>query len=359
MKLPFEFAIFLRKVWFNLQNLKFAIRFLVNNITKLEKIKDDLIASGKVIPANFDPVFKIVMLDCPNYLAFLVSSFTNIPKERIKKRIRVQNNEHKLSNAKERKKTSDLIIRVDKMLANFEMNNRYFDGLFIRNEAYLGKIEGESLNVSEDYSNMNSFLQVNLNNFSHFKVKSPILKFYYADMKNRIIETGKVKKYHISLPKLKKKYYNGDKLTKLEKALLILSIDKIKDLDEISKGDDDLMEAAKRIKEATFDINTIGLYDAEERRRQEDAMYLAYREKIATRRGYCNGRKAGIEQGIQEGLQQGIQEGLQQGISQGISQGIEQERNTIINAMLSKGLSYDTISEITNIPNQEIKRMRK
>ena len=324
---------------------------MLNDITKLEKFRDDLVANGKVIPANFDPVFKIVMLDCPNYLAFLVSSFTNIPKEKIKGRIRVQNSEHKLSNAKERKKTSDLIIKVDKMLANFEMNNRYFDGLFIRNEAYLGKIEGESLNVSEDYSNMNSFLQVNFNNFSHFKVKSPILKFYYTDMKNRIIETGKVKKYHISLPKLKKKYYNGDKLTKLEKALLILSIDKIKDLDEISKGDDDLMEAAKRIKEATFDINTIGLYDAEERRRQEDAMYLAYREKIATRRGYRNGRKAGVEHGYSQGFSQGI--------SQGISQGVEQERNSIINAMLSKGLSYDTIAEITNISNQDIKRMRK
>lgn len=328
---------------------------MLSDITKLEKLRDSLIANGKVIPANFDPVFKIVMLDCPNYLAFLVSSFTNIPKERIKGRIRVQNSEHKLSNAKERKKTSDLIIKVDKMLANFEMNNRYFDGLFIRNEAYLGKIEGESLNVSEDYSNMNSFLQVNFNNFSHFKVKSPILKFYYTDMKNRIIETGKVKKYHISLPKLKKKYYNGDKLTKIEKALLILSIDKIKDLDEISKGDDDLMEAAKRIKEATFDINTIGLYDAEERRRQEDAMYLAYREKIATRRGYRNGRKAGVEHGYSQGFSQGISEG----ISQGISQGIEQERNSIINAMLNKGLSYDTIAKITNIPNQDIKRMRK
>ena len=320
---------------------------MLDDITKLERLRDNLIATGKVIPANFDPVFKIVMLDCPNYLAFLVSSFTNISKESIKGRIRVQNSEHKLSNAKERKKTSDLIIKVDKMLANFEMNNRYFDGLFIRNEAYLGKIEGESLNVSEDYSSMNSFLQVNFNNFSYFKVKSPILKFYYADMKNRIIETGKVKKYHISLPKLKKKYYNGDKLTKLEKALLILSIDKIKDLDEISKGDDDLMEAAKRIKEATFDINTIGLYDAEERRRQEDAMYLAYREKIATRRGYRNGRKAGVEHGYS------------QGFSQGISQGVEQERNSIINAMLSKGLSYDTIAEITNISNQDIKRMRK
>ena len=324
---------------------------MFNDITKLEKLRDDLVVNGKVIPANFDPVFKIVMLDCPNYLAFLVSSFTNIPKEKIKGRIRIQNSEHKLSNAKERKKTSDLIIQIDKMLANFEMNNRYFDGLFIRNEAYLGKIEGESLNVSEDYSSMNSFLQVNFNNFSHFKVKSPILKFYYTDMKNRIIETGKVKKYHISLPKLKKKYYNGDKLTKLEKALLILGIDKIEDLDKISKGDDDLMEAAKRIKEATFDINTIGLYDAEERRRQEDAMYLAYREKIATRRGYRNGRKAGVEHGYSQGFSQGI--------SQGISQGVEQERNSIINAMLSKGLSYDTIAEITNISNQNIKRMRK
>ena len=107
------------------------------------------------------------------------------------------------------------------------------------------------------------------------------------------------------------------------------------------------MEAAKRIKEATFDINTIGLYDAEERRRQEDAMYLAYREKIATRRGYRNGRKKGIEHGYS------------QGFSQGISQGIEQERNSIINTMLNKGLSYDMITEITGVSNQDIKRMRR
>ena len=208
---------------------------MLNDITKLERLRDNLIATGKVIPANFDSVFKIVMLDCPNSLAFLVSSFTNIPKESIKGRIRVQNSEHKLSNAKERKKTSDLIIRVDKMLANFEMNNRYFDGLFIRNEAYLGKIEGESLNVSEDYSNMQRFLQVNFNDFIHFKSDSPILEFVYTDIVNGEIETENLKKYHISLPKLEKKYYNGDKLSKLEKALLILKLDKIKDLEEISK----------------------------------------------------------------------------------------------------------------------------
>ena len=104
------------------------------------------------------------------------------------------------------------------------------------------------------------------------------------------------------------------------------------------------MEATNRIKEATFDINMIGLYDAEERRRQDDAMYLAYREKIATKRGYRNGRKAGLQQGKLEGIEQGKLEGIEQG------------KNSIINAMLSNGVSYDDIIQMTGIPKQAIKK---
>ena len=236
------------------------------------------------------------------------------------KKIIIQNNELPLSNAKERKKISDFIAKVDKSLINFEMNSEYFDGLLIRNQAYLGKIEGESLNVSEDYSSMNSFLQVNFNNFSYFKVKSPILKFYYADMKNRIIETGKVKKYHISLPKLEKKYYNGDKLSKLEKALLILKLDKIKDLEEISKGDEDLMEAVERIKDATFDINTIGLYDAELDRKWKEEAKIAYYNKIAK------------------------------------EDGREEEQSSIITNMLNNGITPIKITKMTGIPLEKVKR---
>ena len=40
-------------------------KIMLDDITKLERLRDNLIATGKVIPANFDPVFKIVMLDCP------------------------------------------------------------------------------------------------------------------------------------------------------------------------------------------------------------------------------------------------------------------------------------------------------
>ncbi len=42
-----------------------------------------------------------------------------------------------------------------------------------------------------------------------------------------------------------------------------MKVDKIRDLEKLGKGDNDLMEAVGRIKEASLDINTIGLYDAD------------------------------------------------------------------------------------------------
>ena len=292
--------------------------------SRLSRLRDNLIKNAKVIPGTTDTMFKIVMASCKSYLTFLISEFININESDLVKKIIIQNNELPLSNAKERKKISDFIAKVDKSLINFEMNSEYFDGLLIRNQAYLGKIEGESLNASEDYSNMQRFLQVNFNDFIHFKSDSPILEFVYTDKVNGEIETENLKKYHISLPKLEKKYYNGDKLSKLEKALLILKLDKIKDLEEISKGDEDLMEAVERIKDATFDINTIGLYDAELDRKWKEEAKIAYYNKLA--------RKDGREEGREE------------------------EQSSIITNMLNNGITPIKITEMTGIPLEKVKR---
>lgn len=287
--------------------------------SRLSRLRDNLIKDGKVIPGTTDTMFKIVMTSCKSYLTFLISEFTNT-NESVRSII-IQNNELPLSNAKERKKISDFIAKVDKSLINFEMNSEYFDGLLVRNQAYLGKLEGESLNASEDYSNMQRFLQVNFNDFTHFKSDSPILEFVYTDIVNGEIETENLKKYHISLPKLEKKYYNGDKLSKLEKALLILKLDKVKDLEEISKGDEDLMEAVERIKDATFDINTIGLYDAELDRKWREEAKIAYAKKL----------------GIEEGQEQG--------------------QFSIISTMLKNGITPKKVIEMTGISLEKIKKM--
>ena len=45
------------------------------------------------------------------------------------------------------------------------------------------------------------------------------------------------------------------------------------------------MEAVEKIKEATFDINTIGLYDVEKDRKWKEEAKLAYREKLGVQKG--------------------------------------------------------------------------
>ena len=117
--------------------------------SRLSRLRDNLIKNGKVIPGTTDTMFKIVMTSCKSYLTFLISEFININESDLVKKIIIQNNELPLSNAKERKKISDFIAKVDKSLINFEMNSEYFDGLLIRNQAYLGKIEGESFSDND------------------------------------------------------------------------------------------------------------------------------------------------------------------------------------------------------------------
>ena len=282
------------------------------------------------------------MTSCPNYLSFLISEFTGVSKKEIKRKLVIKNNELNLSNAKEKRKISDFIVGIDKLLVNIEMNGKYYEWLFMRNDAYLGKIEGESLNSGNDYSTLYSFLQINLNNFTYFKGNDSTLEFVYTDKKNKQIETEKVKKYHISLPKLAKKYYNGARLSKLEKALLILKVDKISDLEKLGKGDNDLMEAVGRIKEASLDINTIGLYDADlERERIENGI-----------------RSISFKAGIERGLEQGLERGLEQGLERGLEQGSTKERISIISAMLNNGISQEEVTKMTGIPIKEVKAIK-
>ena len=168
---------------------------------------------------------------------------------------------------------------------------------------------------------------------------------------------GKSQKILYNLQKLEKKHYNGDKLSKLEKALLILKLDKISDLEEISKGDENLMEAVEKIKEATFDINTIGLYDAEKDRKWKEEAKLAYREKIGVQKGRELGREEGIELGREEGIELGREEGIELGREEGRQEGLQEGQASIITTMLNNGIKPKNIVEMTGVPFEKVKKM--
>lgn len=89
----------------------------------------------------------------------------------------------------------------------------------------------------------------------------------------------------------------------------------------------------KEIEKDTFDINTIGLYDAEKDRKWKE--------------------RAKMEYAYQKGFQEGYQEEYQKGYEEGLELG----RREAISKMLNYDLTLEEISRMINISLEDIKRM--
>lgn len=89
----------------------------------------------------------------------------------------------------------------------------------------------------------------------------------------------------------------------------------------------------KEIEKDTFDINTIGLYDAEKDRKWKE--------------------RAKMEYAYQKGFQEGYQEEYQKGYEEGRKLG----RREAISKMLNYDLTLEEISRMINISLEDIKRM--
>ena len=293
-----------------------------------EEIRKYLLENNFVIEATFDPVFKSIMGNCPNYLADLISNITGIDKNLIKKTFKEKNVEYKVSNALERKKTSDFIFQCRGYIINLECNNEYWEGLIERNEAYFSKIKGELLNKGEQYSKNIKVIQINFDNYKEYE--KALGKELISDFKIRngigLIETESSIKYHINLYKIKEKYYKGENLTRLEKELLILTLDDYKEIIKISEGDEILMEVRDKLYELTNDIDNIGLYDPEKRRKEEEELKIEYHTKLA--------REEGLEQGIEKGA--------------------EQRERSIAKNLLEIGISKKDIMKATGLSEKQI-----
>ena len=88
---------------------------------------------------------------------------------------------------------------------------------------------------------------------------------------------------------------------------------------------------------------------------------------IGKEQGISIGKEQGIsigkEQGISIGKEQGISIGKEQGISigkeQGISIGTIETKENIVNNMLRKNMPYELISEVSDVPVEEVKKLAK
>ena len=292
---------------------------------RFEEIVKDLRRKGEIVPATYDCIYKAIMRNCPKYRADTTANLTSVSKKLILNTYKEMNTEYVIDNVLEKGKVSDVLFEVKGYIFNFEFNNRKWDGLIERNDAYLGKIKNDLIRKAKTYASMPKVIQININNFYCFLSKENLLEFKSRD-KYGIIESDKWGKIYVNLKLIREKYDRGLKLTKLEKELLILTLTKVDEIEKIAKGDEELMEVAKELKRLTNDAYTIGLYDEEEeRRRIENSIKLTAKKQ-----------------------------GIKQGIKQGVKQGAKEREKSIAKSMLDKNMDIPLISELTGLSKNQI-----
>ena len=303
--------------------IKKRIKKIPRNVSN-EEIREYMISNNFVYEGTLDSVFKSIMGTCLLYLADLISKLTKLDKAFIIKNFKEQNVEYKIANALERKKVSDFIFKLPGYIINLECNRGYWSGLIERNDAYFGKLKGELLSKGEEYSKNIKVIQINFDIFDNFEEclgKENISKFYMKNNEN-IIETETSEKIHIDMMKSYNKYLNGEELTKLDKELVILMLDDYLEIKKIAERDKELMEVSEKLYELTNNIDNIGLYDPEKRRKEEEALKIEYHSNIA--------KEEGIEQGAKD------------------------EKKSIAKSMLAKKMDIPLISELTGLSKKQI-----
>ena len=125
-----------------------------------------------MIPGSFDPVFKEIFTsgDCRNFVCTLISLITGLDLNYLKKNLKVVNPNLKKDRAKEKTKPTDVILSIKGNLINIEMNNKYYDGLFQKNDMYQHTILSRSMKSGDSYKKIKNMIQINIDNFSKFKI---------------------------------------------------------------------------------------------------------------------------------------------------------------------------------------------
>ena len=289
---------------------------------------EELVKNKKVLPGITDVLFKRIMTSHKDYLGLILENVIPIGKKEIEEKGEFLNMELPPSHISLKNSRMDLLLKIDNYYINLEANTSLGDSLLIRNEAHLAGV------VYNEYSRKEKrTLEEILYQVAFHKTKrlsdSLVVKLKWWDP---ILNVGddNIIKVEINLEFVNNKYYNKEKLSRYEKALLLLVLENEEEIIELIKGDEIL--------------ENVGY----------DIISYARAKEIVT--AYEN---AMIEENCRNNLarEEGLEQGIEQGIEQGMKQGAEQNRIEVAKAMIQEKLPIETISKCTGLTEEEIENI--
>ena len=98
----------------------------------------------------------------------------------------------------------------------------------------------------------------------------------------------------------------------------------------------------------------------EEQLKEYEDSLKAYRDvKNSIDTALEKGREEGMAEGMAKGMEKGMAEGMAKGMEKGLAEGMEKEKLFTACRLLSMGLSDEQVSTATELPLEEIQKLRE
>ena len=305
----------------------------INNIPMLDRMTSDKDSykkeeyyKGYKIPIISDTMFKTMInnTDRKQYASLLISIVLKKDYKEIYDNIEFIKGTLDKEREIEKGREVDFICKVDNEYVGIEMNNNFSKSALERNISYCMDIYKSNLRRGESYS-FNHVLQININNF-FFKGNDQGEEEYSLKNNKGELLTDKIKIFNIYLPLIRKKYYNGEELSDLEKLMLVFNEEDNEKLSKVYEGESIMEEYVKDAKRASMEDDVVGLYDKE-----------LHEEKLR----------------ITE-----LEEAREKGIAAGIAKGRKESILETANKLLKEKVDIDIISKCTGLTKEEINNLR-
>ena len=323
------------------------------------KLYEQLQKEGRVIPAIEDTLFKKIITEHKDYLGIILEDILPLTKEAVMEG-QFFSTEIPSSNMFRKSNRLDLVLKSGGYKLNLEANRKITIKLLLRNEAHFSGMIYQDYNDKENLDYNTNYCQVNFNGQNYLKKKLVITLTYHDKILD--VEEKRLSKIHLNLGIALKKYYNKEKLSRFEKALVLLLLEEKEKIKKLVEGDKILEKVAKDIMSYSEARAIVDAYEAEiiERNIEEYSREYEIKKatekatKKATKKALKEGKKLGHKKGLEEGHKEGHKEGLEEGRKEGIvNRNIE-----LAILMLQKGEEINKILEYTNLSIEKIKNLK-
>ena len=280
-----------------------------------------MIQEKELIPLKFDLVFKKIFGNEKDLepIKCLLKRILNIDA----KEITILNSELIGKPYIDKKVSVDLIVKIeDGTNIMIEINTDVNNALIDRNFFYLCRVISKSLKYTRRYNELNKHIQINFDfRGTH---KKPIMHYKIICEETNEILTEKLEIIRIDVPYYSNAWYNKNEkeLNETGRFIALFNMSDRKSAKNISNGDKDMEDILKKIENASEDEEIIGAYDLEFHRNEMERL------------GKLNAKEEGIKEGSIE------------------------KAKEIASKMIESNMDLDTISNLTGLAKEEIKKLK-